>query len=186
MTYTAALVGPWPRMQYLTIHVLKVKYFPSKIYVFISNAFFIFFIKTSSFSMFCASLVLFWPTEAYCYMNYLCNCLCRRNIYSNKEPGNRIYCSICPPMTLFEVMMMTVINWSWLPTTDKTCLGLVLHTAGPPNFQLDHCYVTCVIKYYSKLCQMPESAVSSSMLRNIHGNIPHSTMLHLAVTLHLL
>lgn len=132
----AALGGPRPRMQNLQIHEPlpcfdSCSIFPSNIYIFKSHT--IFFIKTSSSSMFCAPSVPFWPTGAYCYMNYLFDCLCRRNIYSNEEPGNRIYCSICPPMTLLEVMMMmTVINWSWWPTTDKTCMRFVSLT-GPPR-----------------------------------------------------
>lgn len=98
-------------------------------YKFTCNAFFVFFIKTFSSSMICASSVPFWTTAAYYYMNYQFDCLCRRNIHSNEEPGNRI----CPPMTLREVMMMTVINWSWWPITDKTYMGFVWRTAGQPR-----------------------------------------------------
>lgn len=66
-------------------------------------------------------------------MNYLFDCLSRRNIYSKEDHGNRIYRSICPPMTLLQVMMMTDIKWSWWHTTDETGMDFVLFAAAQPG-----------------------------------------------------
>lgn len=130
------------------VHLLPFCSFKGAVKYLKSNTFLMFFIKTSSCAvLFCASSV---QEHIATWIISLITCVGGTfTVRSNVGTG-----FIVPyaPQWHYLKMMMTVINWSWWPTTDKTCMGFVLLANEGlldkqfNRFQLDHCDVTSVIK----------------------------------------
>lgn len=84
-------------------------------------------LKISSCSLFCVCSVTLWP-GAYCHMNYLLGCLCRRDIYSNKKPGNWFHSFACFAMTLlWRGDDVHKIGPAW----DEACVEYISDFMGP-------------------------------------------------------